>query len=132
MEEMRQSIRILLQAKERLKKVKGPFRTENRKFAPPPRAELGTSMEAVIHHFKLWTEGFNVPKGEVQVMVEGPRGLISCTLVGDGTNKPYRVHFRTPSFIHIQAIPLAARGHLIADVVAIIGTMDIVFGEIDR
>ncbi len=131
-EEMRQSLRIIRQAAERLTKVKGPFRTENRKFAPPPRAELGQSMEAVIHHFKLWTEGFNVPRGEVQVMVESPRGVLACYLSGDGGNKPHRVHFRTPSFVNIQAIPYAARGHLIADLVAIIGTFDPVLGDCDR
>lgn len=132
MQEMRESIKIITQAKDRLKKATGPFRSQDRKFVPPPRAELGTSMEAVIHHFKLWTEGFKAPKGEVQVMVEGPRGIISCTLVGDGTNKPARVHFRTPSFIHIQAIPLLARNHLLADLVAIIGTLDPVLGDCDR
>ncbi len=132
MEEMRQSLRIIHQAKELLKKTKGPFRSQNRKFVPPPRSELGHSMEAVIHHFKLWTEGFPAPKGEVEVMVEGPRGMISCFLAGNGGNKPHRVHFRTPSFIHIQAIPLLARDHLIADLVAIIGTTDPVLGDCDR
>ncbi len=130
--EMQQSLRIIRQAVDRLKKVKGPFRSENRKFVPPPRAELGQSMEAVIHHFKLWTEGFNAPKGEVEVMIESPRGVISCYLSGDGGNKPHRVHFRTPSFINIQAIPLLARGHLIGDLVAIIGTLDPVLGDCDR
>ena len=131
-EEMRQSLRIIHQAKELLKKVKGPFRSQNRKYVPPPRSELGHSMEAVIHHFKLWTEGFSAPKGEVEVMVESPRGVISCYLSGDGSNKPHRVHFRTPSFIHIQAIPLLAKDHLIADIVAIIGTLDPVLGDCDR
>ena len=131
-QEMRQSLRIIRQAVARVKQVKGPFRSQNRKFVPPPRAELGQSMEAVIHHFKLWTEGFNAPKGEVEVMIESPRGVISCYLSGDGGNKPHRVHFRTPSFIHIQAIPLLARGHLIADLVAIIGTTDPVLGDCDR
>lgn len=132
MEEMRQSLRIIHQAKDRLEKLKGPFRSENRKFVPPPRSELGQSMEAVIHHFKLWTDGFNAPKGEVHVMVESPRGVISCYLSGDGSNKPHRVHFRTPSFINIQAIPLLAKDHLIADMVAIIGTIDPVLGDCDR
>ncbi len=131
-QEMYQSMRIIRQAVDRLKSMKGPFRTENRKFAPPPRSELGQSMEAVIHHFKLWTEGFKAPKGEVHVMIESPRGVIACYLSGDGTNKPHRVHFRTPSFINIQAIPMVAQGHLIGDMVAIIGTMDPVLGDCDR
>jgi NADH-quinone oxidoreductase subunit D len=131
-EEMYQSMRIIRQAVDRLKKAKGPFRSENRKFVPPPRAELGQSMEAVIHHFKLWTEGFNAPEGEVHAMVESPRGVISCYLSGDGSNKPHRVHFRTPSFINIQAIPLLAKDHLLADMVAIIGTLDPVLGDCDR
>ncbi|GAB4574828.1 MAG: NADH dehydrogenase (quinone) subunit D [Anaerolineae bacterium] len=131
-QEMRQSLRIIRQARERLDKIKGPFRSENRKFVPPPRSELGQSMEAVIHHFKLWTEGFKAPKGEVQVMVESPRGVIACYLSGDGSNKPHRVHFRTPSFINIQAIPMMSKGHLIGDMIAIIGTMDPVLGDCDR
>lgn len=133
MQEMYESIRIIHQAKERLAKMKGmPFRTQNRKFAPPLRSELGQSMEAVIHHFKLWTEGFSVPKGEVHTVVESPRGVISCYLSSDGSNKPHRVHFRTPSFINIQAMPMVATGHLIGDMIAIIGTMDPVLGDCDR
>ncbi len=131
-QEMRESLKIIRQAADRLKKLKGPFRSENRKFVPPPRSELGRSMEAVIHHFKLWTEGFKAPKGEVHVMIESPRGVIACYLSGDGSNKPHRVHFRTPSFINIQAIPMVAKGHLIGDMVAIIGTMDPVLGDCDR
>ncbi|NPV68289.1 MAG: NADH dehydrogenase (quinone) subunit D [Anaerolineae bacterium] len=131
-QEMRESLKIIRQAADRLKKLKGPFRSDNRKFVPPPRSELGRSMEAVIHHFKLWTEGFKAPKGEVHVMIESPRGVIACYLSGDGSNKPHRVHFRTPSFINIQAIPMVARGHLIGDMVAIIGTMDPVLGDCDR
>jgi len=131
-QEMRESLKIIRQAADRLKKLKGPFRSDNRKFVPPPRSELGRSMEAVIHHFKLWTEGFKVPKGEVQVMIESPRGVIACYLSGDGSNKPHRVHFRAPSFINIQAIPMVATGHLIGDMVAIIGTMDPVLGDCDR
>ncbi len=131
-QEMRESVRILQQAKERVKKVKGPFRSQNRKFVPPPRSELGHSMEAVIHHFKLWTEGFHAPKGEVHVMVESPRGVIACYLSGDGGNKPHRVHFRTPSFIGVQALPKLAQDHLIADLVAIIGSVDPVLGDCDR
>ena len=130
--EMYQSLRIIRQAVDRLKKTTGPFRTENRKFSPPKRSELGQSMEAVIHHFKLWTEGYKVPKGEVETVVEGPRGIITCYLSGDGSNKPHRVHFRTPSFINIQAIPLLAKNHMVSDMVAIIGTLDPVLGDCDR
>ena len=131
-QEMRQSLRIIRQAMDRLPKAKGGFRSDNRKFVPPPRSELGQSMEAVIHHFKLWTEGFKAPEGEVQVMVESPRGVIACYLSGNGTNKPHRVHFRTPSFINIQAIPMMSKDHLIGDMIAIIGTMDPVLGDCDR
>ncbi len=130
MEEMRQSLRIVEQALNRL--PDGPFISDNRKFVPPPRAELGTSMEAVIHHFKLWTEGFSAPKGNVFLPVESPRGVLACYLEGDGGPKPYRVHFRTPSFAHLQALPLMSRNHFVADLVAIIGSIDIVLGEIDR
>jgi NADH-quinone oxidoreductase subunit D len=130
MEEMRQSLRIIEQALNRL--PDGPVITENRKVAPPPRAELGRSMEAVIHHFKLWTEGFSAPEGYVYVPIESPRGLMGTYLRGDGTNKPARVHFRTPSFVNLAALPLMARGCFVSDLVAIIGSIDIVLGEIDR
>jgi NADH-quinone oxidoreductase subunit D len=130
MEEMRQSLRIVEQALGRL--PKGPVRSDNRKFVPPPRSELAHSMEALIHHFKLWTEGFPAPKGAVYVAVESPRGELGCYLEGDGGPKPYRVHFRTPSFAHLQALPHLARGHLVADLVAIIGSLDIVLGDADR
>ena len=130
MEEMRQSLRIVEQALGRL--AKGPVRSDNRKFVPPPRSELANSMEALIHHFKLWTEGFPAPKGAVYVAVESPRGELGCYLEGDGGPKPYRVHFRTPSFAHLQALPHLARGHLVADLVAIIGSLDIVLGDADR
>lgn len=129
-EEMRQSLRIVQQALDNL--PKGPVRSDNRKYVPPPRSELGTSMEAVIHHFKLWTEGFRPPKGEVYVRVESPRGELGCYLVSDGSPRPWRVHFRTPSFIHLSALPHIAKGYLIADLVAIIGTIDIVLGDADR
>ena len=89
-------------------------------------------MEAVIHHFKLWTEGFSLPKGEVYVRVESPRGELGCFLASDGSNKPWRVHFRTPSFVHLSALPAMAKGYLIADLVGIIGTVDIVLGDCDR
>ncbi len=130
MEEMRQSLRIIRQALDNL--PGGPFRSDNRKYVPPPRAELGHSMEAVIHHFKLWTEGFRPPKGEVYVRVESPRGELGCYLVSDGGPRPYRVHFRTPSFIHLSALPHMAKGYMIADLVGIIGTIDIVLGDCDR
>lgn len=129
--ELRQSVKILQQAMKRLPK-KGPFRTENRKFAPPPRSELGQSMEAVIHHFKLWTYGFDAPDDEVYVSLESPRGEIGCYLHGTGANKPRRVHFKTPSFMHISAIPALSQGALIADMIAIIGSIDIVLGDCDR
>lgn len=129
-EEMRQSIRIIQQAIDRL--PDGPFRSNNRKYVPPPRSELGHSMEAVIHHFKLWTEGFRPPKGEVYVRVESPRGELGCYLVSDGGPRPWRVHFRTPSFMHLSVLPHLTKGHLIADVVGIIGSIDIVLGDCDR
>jgi NADH-quinone oxidoreductase subunit D len=128
--EMRQSLKIIQQALERL--PKGPFRSNNRKFVPPPRAELGTSMEAVIHHFKLWTEGFNAPKGEVYARVESPRGELGVLLVGDGGPRPYRVHFRTPSFVNMQALSSFTKGAFVADLVGIIGSIDIVLGDCDR
>jgi NADH-quinone oxidoreductase subunit D len=129
-EEMRQSLRIIQQALDKL--PYGPFRSNNRKYVPPPRAELGTSMEAVIHHFKLWTEGFNVPKGAVYLPVESPKGELGYYLESDGGNHPYRIHMRTPSFLAIQALPLLCKGHLVADLVAIIGSIDIVLGDCDR
>jgi NADH-quinone oxidoreductase subunit D len=132
MQEFRQSIRILHQALDKLAKAKGPVMTDNRKVAPPPRSELGRSMEAVIHHFKLWTEGFNAPKGEVYVATESPRGELGVTLVGNGGPKPHRVHWRTPSFVNLQAAPLMSKDHYIADAVAIIGSIDIVLGDVDR
>ena len=129
-QELRQSLRIIHQAKDAL--PEGSFRSENRKFVPPPRSELGESMEAVIHHFKLWTEGFAAPDEEVYVSIESPRGEIGCYLHGTGGNKPRRVHFKTPSFMHISALPVMSTGHLIADMVAIIGSVDIVLGDCDR
>lgn len=130
MEEMRQSLKIVGQSLDRL--PEGPFRSNNRKFVPPPRSELGHSMEAVIHHFKLWTEGFSAPKGAVFIPVESPRGVLGCYLVGDGGPKPQRVHFRAPSFANIQALPMLSRGHLVADVVAIISSLDPTLGDVDR
>ena len=129
-EEMRQSVRIAAQALDKL--PYGPVRSNNRKFVPPPRSELGTSMESLIHHFKLWTEGFPAPKGSVYSAVESPRGELGVFLEGDGGPKPYRVYWRTPSFANLQILPLLAKGHLVADLVALIGTVDIVLGDVDR
>jgi NADH-quinone oxidoreductase subunit D len=129
-EEMRQSIRIIEQAMAKL--PLGPVRSNNYKFVPPPRSEIGTSMEALIHHFKLWTEGFNAPKGSVYVATESPRGELACFLESDGGPKPYRVHFRAPSFDNLQVLPRLTKGHFVADLVAIIGSIDIVLGDIDR
>ncbi|MEL6268605.1 MAG: NADH dehydrogenase (quinone) subunit D [Chloroflexota bacterium] len=128
--EMRQALHIIDQAKNSL--PDGPFRSENRKFVPPPRSELGQSMEAVIHHFKLWTEGFSLPDEEVFVAIESPRGEISCYLHGTGGTTPRRVHFKTPSFISIQALKHVAPGHLVADLIGIIGSLDFVLGDSDR
>jgi len=128
--EMRQSIKIIQQAMDRL--PGGPVRSSNYKFVPPPRSEIGVSMEALIHHFKLWTEGFSAPKGSVYVAVESPRGELGTFLESDGGPKPYRVHFRTPSFDNLQVLPKLAKGHMVADLVVIIGSVDIVLGDIDR
>jgi NADH-quinone oxidoreductase subunit D len=129
-QELRESLRIVEQALDRL--PYGPVRSNNRKVVPPPRSEIGTSMEALIHHFKLWTEGFPAPKGSVYVAMESPRGELGVFLEGDGGPKPYRVHFRTPSFTNLQVLPVISKGHLVADLVALIGTLDIVLGDIDR
>lgn len=130
MEEMRQSVKIVQQALDKL--PYGPVRSNNRKYVPPPRSELSTSMEAVIHHFKLWTEGFTPPKGSVYVGVESPRGELGVYLESDGGPKPYRIHWRTPSFMNLQTLPMLAKGNLVADLVALIGTADIVLGDVDR
>lgn len=129
-EEMRQSLLIVQQALDKL--PYGPVRSNNRKFVPPPRSELGVSMEALIHHFKLWTEGFNAPKGGVYIAVESPRGELGVYLEGDGGPKPHRVYWRTPSFVNLQSLPLLSKGHLVADLVALIGTLDVVLGDVDR
>jgi NADH-quinone oxidoreductase subunit D len=127
---MRQALRIIEQAINKL--PMGPVRSNNHKFVPPPRSEIGTSMEALIHHFKLWTEGFDAPKGAVYVAVESPRGELGVYLEGDGGPKPYRVHWRTPSWDNLQVLPVLAKGCLVADLVAIIGSVDIVLGDVDR
>jgi NADH-quinone oxidoreductase subunit D len=129
--ELRECVKILRQAIQKLPKT-GSFRTENRKFAPPPRSELGQSMEAVIHHFKLWTEGFSAPDEEIFSAVESPRGEVGVYLHGTGGNKPRRVHFKTPSFMHIAALPIMTHGHMLADLVAIVGSVDVVLGDCDR
>ena len=129
-EEMRQSVRIVRQALDRL--PYGPVRSNNRKYVPPPRSELGVSMEALIHHFKLWTEGFPVPKEYVYAATESPRGELGVYLEGDGGPKPYRAHYNTPTFVNLQAMPLLTRNHYVADVVGIIGSIDIVLGDADR
>jgi len=129
-EEMRQSLRIIRQCIEQM--PEGPVRTTDRKIAPPPRAEMKQSMEALIHHFKLYTEGYHVPAGETYTAVEAPKGEFGVYLVSDGSNKPYRCYLRAPSFPFLQATDFLGKGHMLADVVAIIGAMDIVFGEIDR
>lgn len=130
LEEFRQSQRILHQALDKL--PDGPVNSDDRKIVPPPRSELGTSMEAVIHHFKLWTEGFKAPQGFVYQSIESPRGEFACYLRGDGGPKPARVHFRAPSFVNLASLPKMAKNLFVADLVAIIGSIDIVLGEIDR
>ena len=133
MEEMRQSLRIIHQAIGKLRAPDGQGDILARgKITPPPRAEMKTSMEALIHHFKLYTEGFRVPEGEVYAAVEAPKGEFGVYLVADGTNRPYRAKLRAPGYLHLQAMDHVAKGHQLADVAAIIGTMDVVFGEIDR
>ncbi len=130
MEEMRQSIKIMKQALEKM--PGGPVMIEDRKVAPPPRAEMKHSMEALIHHFKLYTEGYHVPAGETYTVVEAPKGEFGVYLVADGSNRPYRCKIRAPGFAFLQGLEFLAKGHMLADVVAIIGSLDIVFGEIDR
>ncbi len=129
-EEMRESLKIIRQCCEEM--PDGPVKTENRKVAPPPRAEMKRSMEALIHHFKLYTEGYHVPAGETYTAVEAPKGEFGVYLVSDGSNKPYRCKIRAPGFVHLQAMDHASRGYMLADTVAILGSMDIVFGEVDR
>ncbi len=132
MEEMRQSNRIIKQCIDWLRKNPGPVITDNHKVAPPSREDMKSNMEELIHHFKLFTEGIHVPKGEAYAAIEHPKGEFGVYAVSDGANKPYRLKLRAPGFAHLAAMDYMARGHMIADVVAIIGTMDVVFGEIDR
>lgn len=128
--EMRESVKILRQALDRL--PDGPVNVDDRKLLPPPREELETSMEAVIHHFKLFTEGYSLPPGDVYVAVESGRGENGCYIVSDGTHKPRRVKFRSASFVNLQALERMAIGHMVADLIAIIGTADTVLGDVDR
>ena len=131
-EEMYESTKIILQCVDLLKKTPGPVLPERSKVTPPRRAEMKASMEALIHHFKLYTEGFHVPAGEVYAHVEAPKGEFGVYLIADGTNRPYRCKIRAPGFPHLQAMDYINKGHMLADVSAILGSLDIVFGEIDR
>ncbi|MSO97782.1 MAG: NADH-quinone oxidoreductase subunit D [Rhodospirillaceae bacterium] len=129
-EEMRQSIRIIKQCLEKM--PSGPVRVNDRKIMSPPRAEMKSSMEALIHHFKLYTEGYKVPAGEVYAAVEAPKGEFGVYIVADGTNRPYRCRIRAPGFAHLQCMDFMLRGHMLPDVPAVLGSIDIVFGEVDR
>ncbi|HRD76976.1 MAG TPA: NADH-quinone oxidoreductase subunit D, partial [Hyphomicrobiaceae bacterium] len=133
-EEMRQSVKIMGQCCQKLLSAEGegPVSADDKKVVPPKRGEMKRSMEALIHHFKLYTEGFHVPAGEVYACVEAPKGEFGVYLVADGSNKPYRCKIRAPGFPHLQAMDFMNRGHMLADVSAILGSLDIVFGEIDR
>jgi NADH-quinone oxidoreductase subunit D len=128
--EIRESIRIVRQIVDLM--PSGDYRIQDKKITPPPRARIDESMEALIHHFKLYTEGFKVPEGEVYVSIESPRGELGCYLVSDGSAKPYRCHIRPPSFINLQALPVMLRGGLVADAVAVISSVDPIMGEVDR
>ena len=132
MEEMRQSNRIVIQCAEWLKNNPGPVMLDDYKLSPPPREEMKEDMESLIHHFKLFTEGYSVPAGQAYRAIEAPKGEFGIFLVSDGANKPYRVKIRAPGFPHLAALDEMSRGHMLTDMVAIIGTQDIVFGEIDR
>jgi NADH dehydrogenase I D subunit len=129
-EEMRESLKIILQCLNQM--PQGNVRVDDRKISAPSRVEMKTSMESLIHHFKLFSEGYFVPEGDVYAAVEHPKGEFGVSIVSDGSNKPYRCKIKAPGFLHLQALDFMARGHLLADVVAIIGTLDVVFGEIDR
>jgi NADH-quinone oxidoreductase subunit D len=128
--EIRESMRIVRQILDRM--PSGDYRIQDKKITPPPRARIDESMEALIHHFKIFTEGFKVPEGEVYVAIESPRGEIGCYIVSDGSSKPYRMHIRAPSFVNIQCLPHMMRGRLVADAVAVISSVDPVLGEVDR
>ncbi|CAF4347648.1 unnamed protein product, partial [Rotaria magnacalcarata] len=130
MEEMRQSLRIMEQCINQM--PAGEYKVDDHKVTPPKRAEMKESMEALIHHFKLFSEGFVVPPGATYTAIEAPKGEMGVYLVSDGTSKPYRLHIKAPGFIHLAALDRISRRHMLADLVAIIGTLDIVFGEVDR
>jgi NADH-quinone oxidoreductase subunit D len=129
-EEMRQSLRIMRQALNEM--PSGDVLANDYKVTPPPRMEMKQSMEALIHHFKLYTEGFHVPEGETYTAVEAPKGEFGVYLIADGSNRPYKCHIRAPGFYHLAALDFMSKGHMLADTVANIGSMDVVFGEIDR
>jgi NADH-quinone oxidoreductase subunit D len=131
-EEMYEATKIMQQCVKLLKATPGPVMPVNSKFVPPRRAEMKQSMEALIHHFKLYTEGYHVPAGEAYAAVEAPKGEFGVYLVADGTNKPYRLKIRAPGFPHLAAMDYMCKGHMLADVSAVLGSLDIVFGEIDR
>jgi len=128
--EVRESIRIVRQIIEKI--PSGDYRVQDKKVTPPPRARIDESMEALIHHFKIFTEGFKVPEGEVYVSIESPRGELGCYIVSDGSARPYRMHIRAPSFVNLQTLPHLMRGGLVADAVAIISSVDPIMGEVDR
>ena len=130
MEEMRESVKIILQCIENI--PEGPVMVENNKITPPKRSEMKNSMEAIIHHFKLFTEGYRVPEGITYKSVEAPKGEFGVVLVSDGSSKPYRCKLRAPGFVHLQALHFLSKGHQLADVPSILGSLDIVFGEVDR
>jgi NADH-quinone oxidoreductase subunit D len=132
MEEMRQSHRIMIQCVKALRTFTGPVSVDDKKISPPLRGEMKTSMEALIHHFKLYTEGYKVPAGEAYAAVEAPKGEFGVYLVADGSNQPYRCHIRAPGFPHLQALEFMSKGHQLADLSANIGSLDVVFGEVDR
>src|SRR5690606_28958876 len=131
-EELRQSNRIVKQCIDWLRANPGPVMTGNHKVAPPSRVDMKDDMESLIHHFKLFTEGYCVPEGETYAAVEAPKGEFGVYLISDGANKPFRLKVRAPGFSHLSSLDEMVRGHMLADLVAIIGTQDIVFGEIDR
>ena len=131
-QEMRESNRIIKQCIDWLRVNDGPIMLDNNKVAPPKREEMKSDMESLIHHFKLFTEGFCLPEGEAYAAVEHPKGEFGCYLISDGANKPYRLKIRAPGFVHLSALDEMVKGHMLADVVAVIGTQDIVFGEVDR
>jgi NADH-quinone oxidoreductase subunit D len=128
--EIRESIKIIEQIVDRM--PEGDYRVQDKKVTPPPRSRIDESMEALIHHFKLYTEGFKVPPGEAYVPIESPRGELGCYIVSDGTSRPYRMHVRAPSFANLQSLPTMARGGLLADAIVLVSTIDPVLGDVDR